>query len=171
MAVALRFVECRDTPDTTLTHPHEENAMTTREEIRGHWNELRGQIEQRWSQLSPHDLDEVEGDTDQLVGKIQQKTGQAKQKIEEQLDSLLDNLSQSASSATEKMGEYVKQAKDQFGHVSEAAREQYERASESIQGGYHQAEDMVRRRPAESVAVAFGTGLIAGVIVGLVLRR
>jgi ElaB/YqjD/DUF883 family membrane-anchored ribosome-binding protein len=27
---------------------------------------------------------------------------------------------------------------------------------------------MVRRRPAESVAVAFGTGLVVGLIVGLV---
>jgi len=145
--------------------------MTTREEIRGHWNELRGRIEERWSQLGPHDLDEVDADTDQLVGKIQQKTGQARQRIEEELDVLLDDLSQSASSATEKMGEYVKLAKDQYANASENAREQFGRVSESIQEGYHEAENVVRKRPAESVAVAFGTGLIAGVIVGLVIRR
>lgn len=145
--------------------------MTTREEIRGHWNELRGQIEERWSQLGPGDLDGVDGSTDQLVGKIQQKTGQARQKIEEELDSLLQNVSQSASSATEKLGEYGKQAQEQFARASDAAREQYDRMSDSLQDGYREAENTVRRRPAESVAVAFGTGLIAGVVVGLALRR
>ena len=34
--------------------------------------------------------------------------------------------------------------------------------------GYEEAQRMVRRRPAESVAVAFGTGLVVGLIVGLV---
>lgn len=145
--------------------------MTTREEVRGHWNELRGQIEKRWSQLSPHDLDNVDGDTDQLVGTIQQKTGQARQRIEEELDDLLQNLSHSASSAAENVGEYVKSAKEQFTHASDQARQQYDRMNESFQEGYRHAENAVRRRPAESVAVAFGTGLIAGVIVGLAIRR
>jgi len=69
------------------------------------------------------------------------------------------------------VNETVNQAKEQFSHASEAAREQYERVNESIQEGYHQAEKTVQKNPAESVAVAFGTGLIAGVIISLVWRR
>lgn len=145
--------------------------MTTREEIRGHWNELRGRIEERWTQLSPNDLDDVDGNTDQLVGKIQQKTGQARQKIQEELDSMLENLSQSASSGAGKMGEYTKQAKEQLAQASERTRQQYDRMSHSVQDGYHQAENTVRRHPAESVATAFGTGLVAGLLVGFIMRR
>jgi ElaB/YqjD/DUF883 family membrane-anchored ribosome-binding protein len=34
--------------------------------------------------------------------------------------------------------------------------------------GYDQASEMIRRRPAESVAVAFGTGILLGIVVGLI---
>lgn len=145
--------------------------MMTREEIRGHWNELRGRIEERWTQLGPNDLDDVEGNTDQLIGIIQQKTGQARQKIEEELDSMLENLPESQSGAGEKMGQYARQAQEQFRHASESAREQYNRMGQSVSQGYRQAEDTVRQRPTQSVAAAFGTGLIAGVVVGLIMMR
>tara|TARA_R110002111_G_scaffold153375_1_gene220252 strand:- start:240182 stop:240619 length:438 start_codon:yes stop_codon:yes gene_type:complete len=145
--------------------------MTTREEIRGNWNQLRGRIEERWGQLTSNDLDELEGKADQLVGKIQQKTGETSQKIEAELDAIIKNLSESASCASERIGESVKKTKEQLAQVSESAREQYERVSETVQDGYQQAEHTVRKHPAESVAVAFGTGLIAGVIVGLVWRK
>lgn len=34
--------------------------------------------------------------------------------------------------------------------------------------GYEQASDMIRQRPAESVAIAFGTGILLGIVVGLI---
>jgi hypothetical protein len=34
--------------------------------------------------------------------------------------------------------------------------------------GYEQAYEMIRSRPTESIAVAFGTGLLLGIVVGLV---
>jgi len=36
--------------------------------------------------------------------------------------------------------------------------------------GYEEAEKVVRQRPAESVAVCFGAGVLVGVFVGLMLR-
>ncbi|WP_339686051.1 general stress protein CsbD [Gimesia maris] len=149
--------------------------MTTREELRGHWNEIRGRIEERWSQLNSSDLDGLEGKTDQLVGRIQQKTGETKRDIQRELDSMVESFSQSASTVADKMGdtlnEAVKNSKEQFAHASDAAREQYEQVNQSVQKGYREAERTVRKHPAESVAVAFGTGLIAGVIVSLAWRR
>jgi ElaB/YqjD/DUF883 family membrane-anchored ribosome-binding protein len=40
-----------------------------------------------------------------------------------------------------------------------------------MRGGYRSAEQMVQSRPAESLATAFGVGLVAGLIIGLVSRR
>ncbi|MCA9006736.1 MAG: DUF883 family protein [Planctomycetaceae bacterium] len=149
--------------------------MTTREELRGHWNEIRGRIEERWSQLNSSDLDGLEGKTDQLVGKIQQKTGETSRDIQKELDAIVESLSHSASTMAGKVGdtfnEAVKNSREQFAHASEAAREQYEQVNQSVRKGYHEAERTVRKHPAESVAVAFGTGLIAGVIVSLAWRR
>jgi ElaB/YqjD/DUF883 family membrane-anchored ribosome-binding protein len=39
-----------------------------------------------------------------------------------------------------------------------------------LRGGYVQTERMIQQRPIESLAVGFGAGLIAGVIIGLVMR-
>jgi ElaB/YqjD/DUF883 family membrane-anchored ribosome-binding protein len=44
------------------------------------------------------------------------------------------------------------------------------RAAEAVRGGYAQTERMIQQRPMESLAVGFGAGLIAGVVIGLVLR-
>jgi len=71
------------------------------------------------------------------------------------------------------------QAGGAFAHASEKAREYVDQAGEKLRGAADQirertqgyAEDaqaMVRRRPAESVAVAFGAGLIVGLLVGIV---
>ena len=57
-------------------------------------------------------------------------------------------------------------AGDAFTRAKESARQYAGRARE----GYDEAQEIVRRRPAESVAVAFGTGLLVGVIVGLIAR-
>jgi ElaB/YqjD/DUF883 family membrane-anchored ribosome-binding protein len=144
--------------------------MATQEQIRGHWNELRGRIEERWSQLSSNDLDSVDGNVDQLVGVLQQKTGQARTRIEAELNEMLGQFEESGSRGMEQVGEYAKQAKDYVQHTAEQAREQYRHVAEDARRRYGEATDYVRERPTESLAVAFGTGLLAGVIVGLVLR-
>ena len=40
-----------------------------------------------------------------------------------------------------------------------------------MRGGYVQTERMIQQRPLESLAVGFGAGLIAGVVIGLVMRN
>ena len=49
-------------------------------------------------------------------------------------------------------------------------QEGYQQASKSVQDGFEQAERTVRQRPVESLAVAFGTGVITGLLVALVVR-
>ncbi len=145
--------------------------MITSEELKGNWNQLRGKVEERWSQLSSNDLDEINGNVDQLVGVLQQKTGQARQTIEHELDALLDATAKGASSVTEKFGAYTKEANEYAAHVADQARQQYMQMAGQVQDGYNQAGEYVKKHPAESVAVAFGTGLIAGVMLGLIVRR
>jgi uncharacterized protein YjbJ (UPF0337 family) len=137
--------------------------MTTQEEIFGHWNQLKGKITESWGQLTDDELEEVEGKFDQLVGLIQQKTGEGRKHIERTLRKLSDHLGDAATNATEGVRGYVEgvgeTVGDFVGHAKERAHEHFDEAHE-----------MVRRRPAESVAVAFGTGLLLGVVVGLAIR-
>lgn len=43
--------------------------------IRGNWNVLKGKLKQRWSQLTEDDLQYIEGQEDELLGRIQKRVG------------------------------------------------------------------------------------------------
>lgn len=126
--------------------------MTTQEQIQGNWKQLSGKIKERWGALTDQDLKQVEGNFTQLVGLVQKKTGEAKSEVERVLNELSEQGDGMMRQASEAVRETAKQVKD--------------RAQETYSG----AEQMVRRHPAEAVAVAFGTGLIAGIVVGLLTR-
>ena len=49
--------------------------------IRGNWNELKGRVKQHWGTLTDDDLMFQEGREDELVGRIQKRTGEAREKI------------------------------------------------------------------------------------------
>jgi ElaB/YqjD/DUF883 family membrane-anchored ribosome-binding protein len=95
------------------------------------------------------------------VGLVQQKTGQARENIERILHDINEQAGGSFTQATEAAREYAGQAAEQLRGAADQARE---RAMQ----GYEQASEMIRRRPAESVAVAFGTGILLGIVVGLI---
>lgn len=138
--------------------------MVNQQTLEGNWNEVKGGIRQRWGQLTNDDLSSFNGNVEQLVGLIQRKTGEARERIEQYLDQLTSDSSESMSRAAAGAREYAQHAAENFQHT-------YEEMSNRVRAGYGEAEDMIRQRPTESVLVAFGAGLIAGVIVGMVSRR
>ena len=131
--------------------------------LQGQWNQLRGQVKEKWGQLTDDDLQIQGGNIDQLVGKIQQKTGEGREVIEKYLTELTAKGSTAVAQATEAVGQFAQQAgdriRDGYGQVAGQARERYE-----------QAEELVRHNPTQSVAAAFGIGIVAGLIVGLAFR-
>lgn len=60
-----------------------------RDEFEGKWHQLRGAVKVKWGQLTDNELDEVSGNYELLLGKIQEKYGQSRQEIEQQLDMLV----------------------------------------------------------------------------------
>jgi uncharacterized protein YjbJ (UPF0337 family) len=55
--------------------------MTTLE-IKGDWNIAKGKLKQKWASLTDDDLRFVEGQEEELIGRIQKRTGQARQAVE-----------------------------------------------------------------------------------------
>ncbi|MCP5532850.1 MAG: CsbD family protein [Akkermansiaceae bacterium] len=51
-------------------------------EIKGNWNIAKGKLKQKWGELTDDDLDYVEGKEDELVGRIQKRTGQVREEVE-----------------------------------------------------------------------------------------
>ena len=55
---------------------------------KGNWNELKGKIKQQYSQLTDDDLLYQEGKDDELLGRIQKKTGKTKEQVIKWIDQL-----------------------------------------------------------------------------------
>lgn len=137
--------------------------MVTRQELQGKWSQVKGQIREKWGEFTDDELQKVKGDGEQLIGLIQQKSGAARREIE----SFLDDAIHEGRSMLDQAGQTARQYATQAG---EAVRDTYQRAEEQLGAGYEDAQEMVRARPVESIGVAFGAGLIAGVVVSLMLR-
>ncbi len=56
------------------------------DKIKGNWNQLKGKLKQEYGELNDDDLTYAEGKEDELLGKIQEKTGQTKEQIKEFID-------------------------------------------------------------------------------------
>jgi len=51
-------------------------------EIKGDWNIAMGKLKQKWAQLTDDDLKFVDGKQDELLGRLQKRTGEAREAIE-----------------------------------------------------------------------------------------
>jgi uncharacterized protein YjbJ (UPF0337 family) len=62
--------------------------MMDRLRIKGNWNEIKGRLKQKWGELTDDDLTYEEGRDNELIGKIQKKTGRRREEIIEYINSL-----------------------------------------------------------------------------------
>lgn len=54
--------------------------MTTLE-IKGDWNITKGMLKQKWAKLTDDDLKYVDGMHDELIGRIQKRTGESREAV------------------------------------------------------------------------------------------
>jgi uncharacterized protein YjbJ (UPF0337 family) len=55
-----------------------------------HWGEGRGHVKARWTRLTDRELDEVRGNAEVLIGRIQEKYEEPRKAIEMRLTRLLE---------------------------------------------------------------------------------
>lgn len=55
-------------------------------QVEGKWKQLKGEFRSKWAKLTDSDLDNLAGKKDQLVGKIVERYGIAKDQAERDLD-------------------------------------------------------------------------------------
>ena len=54
--------------------------------IAGQWKQMAGTIKQKWGKLTDDDLDIIDGKHDQLIGKVQEKYGIAREVAQKQVE-------------------------------------------------------------------------------------
>jgi len=59
------------------------------DQIAGQWKQSTGKIKAKWGKLTDDDLKVVEGNRDQLSGKIQERYGVGKDEADRQIDDWL----------------------------------------------------------------------------------
>ena len=57
--------------------------------IKGQWKELKGDVRAKWAKLTDDDIDYIGGRKDELVGRLQQRYGYAKDEAEREADSFV----------------------------------------------------------------------------------
>lgn len=144
--------------------------MINTQELQGLWNHLRGQVKQKWGQLTDDDLLLAGGNVDQLIGRIQQRTGEGREAVESFLNGLISRGAGGVSAAAEHAREYTHGAGAMLGQAGNRLRQHYGEISDAAHERYMMAEDVVRHNPARSMMVAFGVGLAVGLVVGLSSR-
>jgi uncharacterized protein YjbJ (UPF0337 family) len=137
--------------------------MVNAQVLQGQWNQVRGELKKKWGQLTDDDLRFSNGNIDQLVGKIQQRTGEAREAIEQFLGEATSQGASAVSQAAGQVGQYAR-------YAGEQAREGYNRIAEQFGRGYDYSQEIVRDNPGRSLATAFGVGVLLGVVVGMALR-
>ncbi|MEZ5936944.1 MAG: CsbD family protein [Hyphomonadaceae bacterium] len=56
-----------------------------RDIIEGQWNQVKGAVRKQWGKLTDDDVEQVHGDYDKMIGKIQERYGVARDVAERQI--------------------------------------------------------------------------------------
>jgi uncharacterized protein YjbJ (UPF0337 family) len=57
--------------------------------LKGQWMQLKGKLRQQWGKLTDDDIAQIQGNAEQLIGKLQERYGYDREKAEKELDEFL----------------------------------------------------------------------------------
>ena len=60
-------------------------------EIKGDWNIIKGKLNAQWAALTDDDLQYIEGKNDELLGRIQKRTGASQEAVEKAFKQAVDS--------------------------------------------------------------------------------
>lgn len=63
-----------------------------REQFKGQWSQLKGELKKQWGKLTDDDLLQIEGDYDKFMGKIQERYGDKKDEVSRWADQWQSSL-------------------------------------------------------------------------------
>lgn len=66
--------------------PPERRHPVNKDTIKGNWKQLTGSVKEQWGKLTDDDLTVIEGKRDQLIGRIQERYGVAREEAAAQVD-------------------------------------------------------------------------------------
>lgn len=135
------------------------------------WDEIKGQLKQRYGQLVDDDLTFVEGKGQELLARLGEKLGMSADDLDGMLHELRDNAGGRMDRAREKASELAGEVRARASAVASDAKAQagvaYDQARQRARTLQEDGEECVRQNPRQSLVAA----LFAGFVVGLLIRH
>ncbi len=138
--------------------------MVNHEELKSHWQEVKDRLQRNWGELSDKQLTQFTGTPSDLIGAIQRTTGASWQEVESFLSAAL----RECRSASHQMGGLAERYGEQ---ASQFARDGYDQLAAATAQYSKKVAKTVKKRPVESLAIAFGVGIVVSAVVLLSKRR
>ena len=57
-----------------------------RDTLKGQWTQLKGQVRKQWGKLTDDEVDQIQGDTEILMGKLQERYGYSREQAQREID-------------------------------------------------------------------------------------
>ena len=54
--------------------------------LKGKWKQFKGEVKEQWGRLTNDDIDRINGEYDQLVGRVQERYGYSRAEAEREVD-------------------------------------------------------------------------------------
>jgi uncharacterized protein YjbJ (UPF0337 family) len=64
--------------------------MMNADVLKGRWNQVKGDVRSRWGKLTDDDMMQIQGDTEKLIGKLQERYGMKREQAERDLNEMLN---------------------------------------------------------------------------------
>jgi uncharacterized protein YjbJ (UPF0337 family) len=79
-------------------------ALMNWDQMEGKWKQYSGQLKEKWGKLTDDDLTTIAGKRDQLIGKLQERYGMAKDQAERQVDEFTTSVGHTDTAKARRIG-------------------------------------------------------------------
>ena len=62
--------------------------------LKGQWHQIKGEAKVRWGKLTDNELDQIEGNAEKLVGRVQERYGYARDRAEKEVKDFQDRYAE-----------------------------------------------------------------------------
>ena len=59
--------------------------------LKGKWTQLKGDVRNWWGKLTDDDVTQIQGDTEKMIGKLQERYGYKRDQAEKELNEFLNS--------------------------------------------------------------------------------
>jgi uncharacterized protein YjbJ (UPF0337 family) len=74
------------------------------DQLEGRWKQVKGEVREKWGKLTDNDIQIVGGRRDQLIGRVQERYGMAKEEATKEVDTFVKQLTDPGEDFTASSG-------------------------------------------------------------------